>query len=135
MNDTNSEVQVRMPGSSVIAAYENQRERDQALCLAEARQALAHAGVGYVPPWAELTEDEREKAALEARSWLRAAISAGIALDQEAADINDLAHKIQRVWDGGVARPAVEGVDNPMARIAAETVLAALGIPQAAESS
>jgi hypothetical protein len=72
------EILIRIPGSSAVIDYASQAERDRSLRLAEARQELAHGGVGYVPPWAELTEAEREKSALEARNWLRAAVACGL---------------------------------------------------------
>jgi hypothetical protein len=72
------EIRVTAPGSSVVMTYASQCERDRSSRLAEARQQLAHEGA-LLPAWAELSEAEREDAAIEARNWLRAAIRAGIA--------------------------------------------------------
>lgn len=71
------EVPIRMPGSPVIVTYASRGERDRALLLAEARQKIAEA-TGYIPAWAELTDDERETVALEARDWVRAAVACGL---------------------------------------------------------
>jgi hypothetical protein len=79
MTDTTTAgAHVRIPGSQIIVTYASQCERDRSLRLAEARQALAHDGV-LRPPWAGLTEAEREHCAIEAWNWLIAAIWAGIA--------------------------------------------------------
>ena len=42
-----------------------------ATALAEARQALAHEGTGYVPPWDGLSPDEQQQATWDAAGWLR----------------------------------------------------------------
>jgi hypothetical protein len=76
------EVCVKMPGSAVIVTYASQRERDRSLRLAEARHAIAAEGVPC-PPWAGLSDAERELAATEARNWLRAVGRAGL-LTREA---------------------------------------------------
>lgn len=46
--------------------------RVTALELAQARQRLAHEGVGYVPPWDELTPDEQMASVMYAAGYLRA---------------------------------------------------------------
>lgn len=48
--------------------------------LAEARQQIAHDGTGYVPPWVGLTSQEQATAIAEARNWLRAAKTIGLAI-------------------------------------------------------
>src|SRR5260370_24738109 len=62
----------------VAFACASRCERDGSVSMAEARQQIAHELVG-IPSWYELTEAEREDAAAEARTWLRAARRAGIA--------------------------------------------------------
>jgi hypothetical protein len=62
---------ISLPGTGVVVEYASQRERDQSVKLAQARQYLAER-TGYIPGWGELGEDDRETAALEARNWLRA---------------------------------------------------------------
>jgi hypothetical protein len=57
-----------------------------AVQLARARQALAHSGTGYLPAWEQLTDEQREFAALEARHYLDAAAQAGIAVAVVNAD-------------------------------------------------
>jgi hypothetical protein len=79
-----AEVRIQLPGSGVTVAYASQCERDRSLLLAEARQDIAHEGV-LVPRWGQLTDYDREMAALEARNWLRAAVRCGIAEDDERA--------------------------------------------------
>ena len=76
------EVHIRMPGSEFIVTYTSRVERDRALLLAEARQKIAEA-TGYIPAWAELTDDDRETATLEARDWVRAAVACGLMPDGE----------------------------------------------------
>ena len=71
------EVSVQLPGSGVIVTYASLTERGRSLRLAEARQEIAEQ-TGYIPAWAELNERDRERAVLEARNWLRAAVSAGL---------------------------------------------------------
>jgi len=73
-----AEVRVKLPSSAVVVTYDSQCERDRSLQLAEARQEIAER-TGYIPPWAELGDGDREMAALEARNWLRAAVRCGIA--------------------------------------------------------
>jgi hypothetical protein len=68
---------IRLPGTGVVVDYASQRERDQALRLAQARQRIAER-TGYIPPWDELDEGDQETAALEARNWLRAAVECGL---------------------------------------------------------
>lgn len=68
---------IRLPGSGVVVDYAGQRERDQSLRLAQARQRIAER-TGYIPSWDELDEDDQETAALEARNWLRAAVECGL---------------------------------------------------------
>ena len=70
-------VRVSLPGTGVVVEYANQRERDQSVRLAQARQWIAER-TGYIPAWDELGEDDRETAALEARNWLRAAVECGL---------------------------------------------------------
>jgi hypothetical protein len=77
MNETR-EIRIPVPGSGVLIDYASQAERDRSLWLAEARQELAHRGC-FLPPWPALTDAERELAAVEARNWLRAAATAGMA--------------------------------------------------------
>jgi len=48
--------------------------------IAEARQALAHDAVGYVPAWASLTDSQRAESVQEAGWWLRATDRAGYSL-------------------------------------------------------
>jgi hypothetical protein len=69
---------IRMPGSGVVIGYASQRERDQSVRLAQARQEIAHHRTGYIPAWDELGRAEQEDAALEARNWLRAAVLCGL---------------------------------------------------------
>lgn len=76
------EVKIRMPGSAVIVTYASRVERDRSLLLAEARQKIAEA-TGYIPAWAELADDDRETAALEARDWVRAAVACGLIPETE----------------------------------------------------
>jgi hypothetical protein len=78
MNGNTTEVRVQIPGSGVVITYTSRCERDRSLRLAEARQDLAHES-GMCPPWADLTEADRERSAMDARYWLTAAIRAGIA--------------------------------------------------------
>lgn len=53
-------------------------ERDRARRLARARQQLAERGC-LLPGWDALSGYEQDMAILEARNWLRAAITAGLA--------------------------------------------------------
>jgi hypothetical protein len=46
--------------------------------MAIARQEIAHEGTGYVPPWEELTDREREVSVMDARNYLLAAERAGL---------------------------------------------------------
>ena len=71
------EIRIQLPGSGVVATYISGSERNRSLRLAEARQVIAEQ-TGYIPAWAELNERDRERAVLEARNWLRAAVSAGL---------------------------------------------------------
>ena len=73
-----TEVRIKLPGSAVIVTYASQCERDRSLRLAEARQEIAER-TGYIPPWEDLADGDREMAVLEARNWLRAAVRCGIA--------------------------------------------------------
>jgi hypothetical protein len=73
-----AEVRVQLPGSGVVVTYASLAERDRSRRLAEARQEIAHESASFLPPWEELTEAERERSALEARNWLRAAVCAGL---------------------------------------------------------
>lgn len=70
--EADGKILIRLPGTGVVVDYANQRERDLSLKLAEARQRQAER-TGYIPAWEQLTEEEREGSALEARNWLRAA--------------------------------------------------------------
>jgi len=70
-------VRISLPGTGVVVEYASQRERDQSVKLAQARQRIAER-TGYIPAWGELGEDDQEKAALEARNWLRAAVECGL---------------------------------------------------------
>lgn len=74
---TDGKIRISLPGSGVVVDYASQRERDQSLLLAQSRQRIAER-TGYIPPWDELGEDDRETAALEARNWLRAAVECGL---------------------------------------------------------
>jgi hypothetical protein len=80
-----AEVRIQLPCSAVIVTYASQCERDRSLQLAEARQDLAEK-TGYIPPWADLADGDRELSALEARNWLRAAVRCGIAVPCPAHD-------------------------------------------------
>jgi hypothetical protein len=73
-----AEIRIQLPGTGVVATYASQCERERSLRLAEARQDIAQQA-GYIPPWAELADGDRELAALDARNWLRAAVRSGIA--------------------------------------------------------
>lgn len=79
------EVKIRMPGSAVIVTYASRVERDRSLLLAEARQTAAQAEQEnpLILRWAELTDDERETVALEARDWVRAAAACGLIPERE----------------------------------------------------
>jgi protein subunit release factor B len=70
-------VRVTLLTTGVVVDYESQQERDQSLLLAQARQRIAER-TGYIPGWDELGEEDQEKAALEARNWLRAAAECGL---------------------------------------------------------
>lgn len=71
MAEDDGKIRIRLPGSGVVAEYASQREREQSVRLAQARQWIAER-TGYIPAWTELGEGDRETAALEARNWLRA---------------------------------------------------------------
>lgn len=47
-------------------------DRVAPVALAQERQRMAHNGTGYVPPWDELTDHEREMSTIEAGHWLTA---------------------------------------------------------------
>ena len=68
---------ISLPGTGVVVEYASQRERDQSVRLAQARQRIAEC-TGYIPGWAELGEEDQETAILEARNWLRAAVECGL---------------------------------------------------------
>jgi hypothetical protein len=72
-----AEVRVQLPDSGVIVTYISLTERDRSLRLAEARQMVAHEGA-LLPTWTALNDYDRERSALEARNWLRAAVRAGL---------------------------------------------------------
>jgi len=72
-----SKILIRLPGTGVVVDYASQRERDQSLRLAQARQRIAER-TGYIPPWDELDGNDQETAVLEARNWLRAAVECGL---------------------------------------------------------
>lgn len=76
-------IRVQLPGTGVMATYASQQERDRSLLLAKARREVA--GV-TCPAWTELSEGDREVAALEARNWLRAALGAGLACTANCED-------------------------------------------------
>jgi hypothetical protein len=67
------EVRIRVPGSNVVMDYASEAERQAALLLAQARQAIAGP---MCLAWAELSGRDQEIAAVEARNWLRAAVAA-----------------------------------------------------------
>ena len=70
-------VRIRLLTTGVVVSYASQRERDQSLRLAQARQRIAERA-GYIPGWDELGTEDQETAALEARNWLRAAVECGL---------------------------------------------------------
>jgi len=70
-------VRIRLLTTGVVVDYASQRERDQSLLLAQARQQIAER-TGYIPGWDELGTEDQETAALEARNWLRAAVECGL---------------------------------------------------------
>jgi hypothetical protein len=73
--------------------------------LAEARQELSHRGV-HNPRWAELSEYDRDMAALSAGSWLRALAGLVVMPDPDhACAAHDDAHLGQPCPDRTVARP------------------------------
>lgn len=51
----------------------------RAQLLAQHRQRIAHEGIGYLPAWDDLTNEQREQSVHEAAAWIRAAVAAGIA--------------------------------------------------------
>lgn len=68
--------------------------------LAEARQHIAHRGIGYLPAWEELTDDEREQSTREASKWVRAAVEAGLmplADDSLAAEVDRLRSEVDKL--------------------------------------
>ena len=112
------EVRIQMPASSVIVTYASQGERDRSLRLAEARQEIAER-TGYIPPWAELAEGDREMATLEARNWLRAALRCGIAAPgsgagaEEARRLNAIRGVLARFdWEHDDRQLALEAIDR-----------------------
>lgn len=68
---SDGKILVTLPGIGVVVEYASQRERDQSVKLAQARQYLAER-TGYIPAWDGLADGDRETAAAEARNWLRA---------------------------------------------------------------
>jgi hypothetical protein len=78
-DDDDGEVRIAIPGSGVVITYRSQRQRDQPLRLAEARQQLAHEGT-FLPAWSELTPGEQETSAIEARNYMNAIDRAGLAV-------------------------------------------------------
>jgi hypothetical protein len=112
------EVRIQLPASSVIVTYASQCERDRSLRLAEARQGIAER-TGYIPPWAELAEGDREMATLEARNWLRAALRCGIAAPgsgagaEEARRLNAIRGVLARFdWEHADRQLALEAIER-----------------------
>ena len=92
---------IQMPGSGVVVEYASQRERDQSVKLAQARQYLAER-TGYIPGWGELGEGDRETAALEARNWLRAMAMLAPAGDGIIVSREDVRFVVLRVPTGSL---------------------------------
>ncbi|MCP3805409.1 hypothetical protein NLX83_39695 [Allokutzneria sp. A3M-2-11 16] len=95
--------------------YPSQAQRDRALCLAAARQQLAHEGVRWLPmpTWEQLSEREREDAILDASHWLSAATRAGLLDD----DVPALRAEIEQLRAEATAAQFGEGLASAVGRM------------------